>query len=151
MKNVKFNRKEETKGFSPEWENKKRQFRQKFKINKEKLNEKDILQIMTSLELEKNDTIDVKEQSKNLLNTLDSNNDGLVETSDLIEEIMIRNLDQIEDEFTTFYKKINEYLHTKSEDIILKLKNLQKKEWIKNNGELNEKIESIITIISEEN
>ena len=94
MKNVKFNRKEETKGFSPEWENKNRQFRQKFKINKEKLNEKDILQIMTSLELEKNDTIDVKEQSKNLLKTLDINNDVLVETSDLIEEIMIRNLDQ---------------------------------------------------------
>ncbi len=151
MKNVKFNRKDETKGFSPEWENKKRQFRQKFNINKEKLNEKDILQIMTSLELEKNDTIDVKEQSKNLLNTLDSNNDGLVETSDLIEEIMTRNLDQIEDEFTIFYKKINEYLHTKSEDIILKLKKLQKKEWIKNNSQLNEKIESIITIISEEN
>ena len=140
-----------TKALSPEGKNKRRQFKQKFNIDKEKLNEKDIIQIMNSLQLETNNHIEIEEQSKKLVNKLDNDNDGLVQTNDLIEEMVTRNAETIEDEFTVFYKKINEYLHTKSEDIILKLKNLQKKEWIKNNGELNEKIESIITIISEEN
>ena len=140
-----------TKALSPEGKNKRRQFKQKFKIDKEVLNEKDIINIMTSLQIDTNDTFDVKEQSKKLLNKLDNNNDGLVNTNDLIEEIMNRNLEIIEDEFTIFYKKINEYLHTKSEDIILKLKRLLSREWVKEQNQINKKIESIITIISEEN
>ena len=77
---------------------------------------------MNSLELEKNNTINVEEQSKKLVNKLDNNNDGLVKTNDLIEEMVTRSAETIEDEFTIFYKKINEYLHNKSEDIILKIK-----------------------------
>ena len=53
-----------TKALSPEGKKKRRQFKQKFNIDKEKLNEKDIIQIMNSLELEKNNTINVEEQSK---------------------------------------------------------------------------------------
>ena len=140
-----------TKALSPEGKNKRRQFKQKFKIDKEVLNEKDIINIMTSLQIDTHYTFDVKEQSKKLLNKLDNNNDGLVNTNDLIEEIMNRNLEIIEDEFTIFYKKINEYLHTKSEDIILKLKRLLSREWVKEQNQINKKIESIITIISEEN
>ena len=140
-----------TKALSPEGKNKRRQFKQKFNIDKEKLNEKDIIQIMNSLELEKNNTINVEEQSKKLVNKLDNDNDGLVQTNDLIEEMVTRNAETIEDEFTIFYKKINEYLHTKSEDIILKLKKLLTRNWVINQKKLNEKIELIITIISEEN
>ena len=140
-----------TKALSPEGKNKRRQFKQKFNIDKEKLNEKDIIQIMNSLQLETNNHIEIEEQSKKLVNKLDNDNDGLVQTNDLIEEMVTRNAETIEDEFTVFYKKINEYLHTKSEDIILKLKNLLNKKWVINQKKLIEKIESIITIISEEN
>ena len=140
-----------TKALSPEGKNKRRQFKQKFNIDKEKLNEKDIIQIMNSLQLETNNHIEIEEQSKKLVNKLDNDNDGLVQTNDLIEEMVTRNAETIEDEFTVFYKKINEYLHTKSEDIILKLKNLLNKKWVVNQKKLIEKIESIITIISEEN
>ena len=107
-----------TKALSPEGKNKRRQFKQKFNIDKEKLNEKDIIQIMNSLQLETNNHIEIEEQSKKLVNKLDNDNDGLVQTNDLIEEMVTRNAETIEDEFTVFYKKINEYLHTKSEDII---------------------------------
>ena len=140
-----------TKALSPEGKNKRRQFKQKFNIDKEKLNEKDIIQIMNSLQLEANNDIEIEEKSKKLVNKLDNDNDGLVQTNDLIEEMVTRNAETIEDEFTVFYKKINEYLHTKSEDIILKLKNLLNKKWVVNQKKLIEKIESIITIISEEN
>ena len=140
-----------TKALSPEGKNKRRQFKQKFNIDKEKLNEKDIIQIMNSLQLEANNHIEIEEKSKKLVNKLDNDNDGLVQTNDLIEEMVTRNAETIEDEFTIFYKKINEYLHTKSEDIILKLKNLLNKKWVVNQKKLIEKIESIITIISEEN
>ena len=61
------------------------------------------------------------------MNKLDTNNNGYVKTNDLIEEIVNRNEALIEDEFSEFYKKINQILQSKSEDIIKKLKLLQKK------------------------
>ena len=136
---------------SPEAKAKRRQFKAKFNIDKEKLNKDDIITILTSIESEINESIDIDQFSKKLLIKLDTNNDGYVNTNDLIEEIMNRNLESIEDEFTIFYKKINEYLHTKCEDIILKLKRLLSREWVKEQNQINKKIESIITIISEEN
>ena len=134
---------------SPEAKAKRRQFKTKFNIDKEKLNETDIINIINSIEKKKNEKLDVEKVSKKLMNKLDINNNG--KTNDLIEEIVMRNGDLIEDELTLFYKKINEILLSKSEEIILKLRKLQNKDWVKLNENYIPIIENIINMISEQN
>ena len=136
---------------SPEAKAKRRQFKTKFNIDKEKLNETDIINIINSIEKNKNEKLDVEKVSKKLMNKLDINNNGYVKTNDLIEEIVMRNGDLIEDELTLFYKKINEILLSKSEEIILKLRKLQNKDWVKLNENYIPIIENIINMISEQN
>ena len=139
------------KVFSPEAKAKRRQFKAKFNIDKEQLNEKDIISIMTAIGAQQNEKIDVEALSKKLMNKLDTNNNGYVKTNDLIEEIVNRNEALIEDEFSEFYKKINQILQSKSEDIIKKLKLLQQKQWVIDKGTFVPLIENIINTIAEEN
>ena len=56
------------------------------------------------------------------MNKLDKEKKGYVKTNDLIEEMVNRNEELIEDEFFDFFTKINEILQSKSEDIIIKLR-----------------------------
>ncbi len=56
------------------------------------------------------------------MNKLDKEKKGYVKTNDLIEEMVNRNEELIENEFFDFFKKINEILQSKSEDIIIKLR-----------------------------
>ena len=140
------------KTLSPEAKAKRRQFKAKFNIDKERLNEKDIISIITEIESEINESIDPENFSKKLMSKLDINNNGYVKTNDLIEEIVNRNEALIQDEFYEFFKIINEILKSKSEDIIKKLRRLQSRNWI-----VNEKknfiplIENIINTIAEKN
>ena len=115
---------------SPEAKAKRRQFKDKFNIDKEKLNKEDIITILSSIEPEINESIDIEQFSKKLLKKLDTNNDGYVNTNDLIEEIVNRNEELIKDEFYEFFKTINEILKSKSEDIIKKLRRLQSRKWV---------------------
>ena len=136
---------------SPEAKAKRRQFKAKFNIDKEKLNKDDIITILTSIESEINESIDIDQFSKKLLIKLDTNNDGYVNTNDLIEEIVNRNEALIEDEFFEFFKTINEILKSKSEDIIKKLRRLESKKWIIENKTFIPVIEKIINTIAEKN
>ncbi len=70
----------------------------------------------------KNGKLNIGELSKKLMNKLDKEKKGYVKTNDLIEEMVNRNEELIEDEFFDFFKKINEILQSKSEDIIIKLR-----------------------------
>ena len=156
MKTVKFQTinspisKGKKKVLSPEAKSKRRQLKKKFNIDKDKLNEEDLVKLMTSIDIE-NENNDLNEQSKKLLNKLDKDNLGYVETDDFVEEIINRNEKSIDDEFSLFYKKINENLFTKSEEIIQKLKKLKNKKWIKEKQNFLESIEIIINLISNGN
>ena len=113
MKTVKFQKEtseNKKKVLSPEAKSKRRQLKAKFNIDKDKLNEQDIVKIMTAMDLEMKDKGNVVEQSKKLLQNMDKGNLGYVNTYDFIEEIINRNDELIQDEFTIFYKKINKYL-----------------------------------------
>ena len=153
MKTVKFQKASDNnkKVLSPEAKSKRRQLKVKFNIDKDKLNEQDILKIMTAIDLEVKDNGNVVEQSKKLLKKIDKDNLGYVNTNDFIEEIINRNDDLIQDEFTLFYKKINENLYTKSEEIILRLKKLQNKPFLTGKPNLTKSIEVIINVISSGN
>ncbi len=70
----------------------------------------------------KNGKLNIGELSKKLMNKLDKEKKGYVKTNDLIEEMVNRNEELIENEFFDFFKKINEILQSKSEDIIIKLR-----------------------------
>ena len=156
MKTVKFQTinspisKGKKKVLSPEAKSKRRQLKKKFNIDKDKLNEEDLVKLMTSIDIE-NENNDLNEQSKKLLNKLDKDNLGYVETDDFVEEIINRNEKSIDDEFSLFYKKINENLFTKSEEIIQKLKKLKNKKWIKEKQNFLDSIEIIINLISNGN
>ena len=156
MKTVKFQTinspisKGKKKVLSPEAKSKRRQLKKKFNIDKAKLNEENLVKLMTSIDIE-NENNDLNEQSKKLLNKLDKDNLGYVETDDFVEEIINRNEKSIDDEFSLFYKKINENLFTKSEEIIQKLKKLKNKKWIKEKQNFLESIEIIINLISNGN
>ena len=154
MKTVKFQKESsenKKKVLSPEAKSKRRQLKAKFNIDKDKLNEQDIVKIMTAMDLEMKDKGNVVEQSKKLLQNMDKGNLGYVNTYDFIEEIINRNDELIQDEFTIFYKKINKYLYTKSEEIIVRLKELQNKPFLKGKINLTKSIESIINVISSGN
>jgi hypothetical protein len=154
MKTVKFQKESsenKKKVLSPEAKSKRRQLKAKFNIDKDKLNEQDIVKIMTAMDLEMKDKGNVVEQSKKLLQNMDKGNLGYVNTYDFIEEIINRNDELIQDEFTIFYKKINKYLYTKSEEIIIRLKELQNKPFLKGKINLTKSIESIINVISSGN
>ena len=130
---------------------KRHQLKIKFNIDKEQLNQQDIIKIMKAIDIEIKDNKNVIEQSKKLFKELDKKNLGYVNTNDFIEEIINRNEGLIIDEFSEFFEKINEYLQTKSETIILKLKKIQNQIWIKKNKNYFSSIESIINIISNGN
>ena len=131
---------------------KRHQLKIKFNIDKEKLNQQDIITIMKAIDIEnKEKENNIIEQSKKLFKELDKKKLGYVNTNDFIEEIINRNDGLIIDEFSEFFQKINESLQTKIEEIILKLKKIQNKNWVMNNRKFLSSIESIISIISNGN
>ena len=131
---------------------KRHQLKIKFNIDKEKLNQQDIITIMKAIDIEnKEKENNIIEQSKKLFKELDKKKLGYVNTNDFIEEIINRNDSLIIDEFSEFFQKINESLQTKIEEIILKLKKIQNKNWVMNNRKFLSSIESIISIISNGN
>ena len=140
-----------SKLLSPEAKAKRRQFKTKFNIDKDLLSEKDIISIITSIESSKNGKLNVGELSKKLMNKLDKEKKGYVKTNDLIEEMVSRNEELIEDEFFDFFKKINEILQSKSEDIIIKLRKLQEKNWVIEKQTYVPLIEYIINVVAEQN
>ena len=145
MKSVKFTNEKDL--FNQETKIKSEQFKQKFSITKDILNEEDIEQILNLMKMEGQD--DKKYVSKKILQELDKNNLGYVNTTDFIEEVLSRRIKKNEDELSEFYKKIYEQLQTKSEDIISRLKRLENVEWLKQNKKYSENIEKIIRIITE--
>jgi len=131
---------------------KRHQLKIKFNIDKEKLNQQDIITIMKAIDIEnKEKENNIIEQSKKLFKELDKKKLGYVNTNDFIEEIINRNDGLIIDEFSEFFQKINESLQTKIEEIILKLKKIQNKNWVMNKRKFLSSIESIISIISNGN
>ena len=130
---------------------KRHQLKIKFNIDKEKLNQQDIIKIMKAIDIEIKENENIIEHSKKLFKELDKKNLGYVNTDDFIEEIINRNDSLIIDEFSEFFQKINESLQTKIEEIILKLKKIQNKNWIIKNRNFFSSIESIINIISNGN
>ena len=130
---------------------KRHQLKIKFNIDKETLNQQDIIKIMKAIDIEIKESENIIEYSKKLFKELDKKNLGYVNTDDFIEEIINRNDSLIIDEFSEFFQKINESLQTKIEEIILKLKKIQNKNWIIKNRNFFSSIESIINIISNGN
>ncbi len=99
----------------------------------------------------KNGKLNIGELSKKLMNKLDKEKKGYVKTNDLIEEMVNRNEELIENEFFDFFKKINEILQSKSEDIIIKLRKLQEKNWVIEKQTYVPLIEYIINVVAEQN
>lgn len=122
---------------------KKRKFIEKFNIQKELLNRDDIKSILN--ELNPGSEENIQKQSDIIFEKLDVNNLGFVKTDDLINSLIsdYENKDADED-LVDFYKKLNNMLKTKSEEILYKLKKLQTKQWIKNNKDLSSKLKKII-------
>jgi hypothetical protein len=149
MKSVKFTNDNDNEDlFNQETKIKSEQFKQKFSITKDTLNEDDIDQILNLMKIENQD--DKKFVSKKILKELDKKNVGYINTKDFIEEVLSRRINKKnEDELSEFYKKIYEQLQTKSEDIISRLKRIQNLEWLKQNKIFSENIEKIIRTIIE--
>ena len=122
---------------------KKRKFIEKFNIQKELLNRDDIKSILN--ELNPGTEENIQKQSDIIFEKLDVNNLGFVKTDDLINSLIsdYENKDA-DEELVEFYKKLNNMLKTKSEEILYKLKKLQTKQWIKNNKDLSSKLKKII-------
>ena len=122
---------------------KKRKFIEKFNIQKELLNRDDIKSILN--ELNPGTEENIQKQSDIIFEKLDVNNLGFVKTDDLINSLIsdYENKDA-DEELVDFYKKLNNILKTKSEEILYKLKKLQTKQWIKNNKDLSSKLKKII-------
>ena len=122
---------------------KKRKFIEKFNIQKELLNRDDIKSILNELNPGTEEII--QKQSDIIFEKLDVNNLGFVKTDDLINSLIsdYENKDA-DEELVDFYKKLNNILKTKSEEILYKLKKLQTKQWIKNNKDLSSKLKKII-------
>ena len=122
---------------------KKRKFIEKFNIQKELLNRDDIKSILNELNPGTEEII--QKQSDIIFEKLDVNNLGFVKTDDLINSLIsdYENKDA-DEELVEFYKKLNNMLKTKSEEILYKLKKLQTKQWIKNNKDLSSKLKKII-------
>ena len=126
---------------------KKKKFIEKFNIQKELLNRDDIRSILNELNPASEENI--QHQSDIIFEKLDKNNLGFVKTDDLIQSLISdnKNMDA-DEELVDFYKKLNNMLKTKSEEIIFKLKKLQTKQWVKDNQDLSSKLRSIINEIS---
>ena len=122
---------------------KKKKFKEKFNIQKELLNRDDIKIILNQLNPGTEENI--QHQSDIIFEKLDTNNLGFVKTDDLIKSLIsdFQNKDG-DEELVDFYKKLNNMLKTKSEEIMYKLKKLQTKQWIKNNQDLSTKLKKVI-------
>ena len=126
---------------------KKRIFIEKFNIQKELLNRDDIKSILN--ELSQGTEQNIQKQSDIIFEKLDIYNLGFVKTDDLIKSLIsgYENKDA-DEELMDFYKKLNNILKTKSEEIMYKLKKLQSRQWIKNNPDLNSKLKKVIVDIT---
>ena len=126
---------------------KKKMFIEKFNIQKELLNRDDIRSILNELNLGTEENI--QKQSDTIFEKLDTYNLGFVKTDDLIKSLIsgYENKDE-DEELMDFYKKLNDILKTKSEEIMFKLKKLQTREWIKNNRDLSSKLKTVIVEIA---
>ena len=154
MKSVKFSdNKTPSRILSPEAMAKRKKFRTKFQIQKEKLTESDIISIISAMNTKLDDqAVNYQEVAQKIIKDLDKNNKGYVETNDLIEKLILReSRSELADLSDDIYSKINQALHTKSEDIIIKLKRLLNKQWIKDNDKFSSNIDFIIKTITEEN
>ena len=126
---------------------KKKIFIEKFNIQKELLNRDDIKSILN--ELNPGTEENIQQQSDIIFEKLDTYNLGFVKTDDLIKSLIsgIENKDN-DEELVNFYKKLNDILKTKSEEIMYRLKKLQTKQWIKKNPELSSKLKKVIVEIT---
>lgn len=108
-----------------------------------------IVKAMYSQDDDNNNPINVEETAEKLFNDLDKTKQGYVETVDLIEKLLSNGTHEVDD-VTDIYNKISNVLHTKSEDIIAKLKQLQQRHWIARSTEFKDSIEFIVKTITEE-
>ena len=126
---------------------KKRIFIEKFNIQKELLNRDDIKSILN--ELNPGTAENIQQQSDIIFEKLDTNNLGFVKTDDLIKSLISGNENKDADEdLVEFYKKLNNILKTKSEEIMFRLKKLQTKSWVKNSPDLSSKLKKVILEIT---
>ena len=126
---------------------KKKIFIEKFNIQKELLNRDDIKSILN--ELNPGTEENIQKQSDIIFEKLDTYNLGFVKTDDLMKSLIsgYENKDA-DEELMDFYKKLNNILKTKSEEIMYKLKKLQNRQWIKNNPDLSSKLKKVIVEIT---
>lgn len=150
MKTVKFQEPGPHKSkLSPEAQAKRRKFKQKFGSIKDKLTKDEVRQIVASTNAHFGEKdIDVTEISNKIFEDLDKKKTGYIDIGDLMEQII---LNSEKEEFNDFRDQINLALHTKSEDIIVKLKRLQGKKWMAESQKCLENVEFIIKSITEEN
>ena len=113
---------------------KKKKFTEKFNIQKELLNRDDIKKILYSLN--PGDDAKIQTQSDNIFEKLDKNNLGFIKTDDLIKNLL-GDFEDTDEELLEFYKKLNNILRTKSEEIVAKLKKLQTKLWVTKDNQKN--------------
>ena len=113
---------------------KKKKFTEKFNIQKELLNRDDIKKILYSLN--PGDDAKIQTQSDNIFEKLDKNNLGFIKTDDLIKNLL-GDFEDTDEELLEFYKKLNNILRTKSEEIVAKLKKLQTKPWVTKDNQKN--------------
>ena len=126
---------------------KKKIFIEKFNIQKELLNRDDIKSILN--ELNPGTEENIQQQSDIIFEKLDTYNLGFVKTDDLIKSLISGNENKDNDEeLSNFYKKLNDILKTKSEEIMYRLKKLQTKQWVKKNPELSSKLKKVIVEIT---
>lgn len=140
-----------TCGTSAEALSKRRKFVEAFKLTSERLTKRNITTILKAMYTNEDDElINIEERADKLFNELDKCKQGYIATSALIEKLLSTTDASVVDDFSDIYNKINRVLHTKSEDIISKLKTLQQRGWIQCVPEYKESIEFIVKTITEE-
>jgi len=136
-------------------EGKRRNLMDKFQIKTNLVKVSDIEDLITKINTYTQETTIKPELALDIFKLLDKKNQGELKINDFLSEVS--NINEIgkkvsqNEQINKFFSLLNQALLTKSEKIILRLKKLRNKNWLKTDNEGLNDVNWIINVISEKN
>jgi len=136
-------------------EGKRRNLMDKFQIKTNLVKVSDIEDLITKINTYTQETTIKPELALDIFKLLDKKNEGELKINDFLSEVS--NINEIgkkvsqNEQINKFFSLLNQALLTKSEKIILRLKKLRNKNWLKTDNEGLNDVNWIINVISEKN